>query len=170
MKGRGVVFPLPFVFFTIQTSCMAHRISGAILVLLVSTSCYRLTPVEGGAPERGLEVRLSLSDEGSVRMAPLIGPRIAAIDGRVLEAVDTAYVLAVTAVVAQGGRSMAWSNERLTVPRSGVSSVRTRTLDRKKTWITAVLGVVGAIALGEVFGLGTGFDGFLGGGDGGGKK
>ena len=149
---------------------MIHRISGAILIVLAATSCYRLTPVEGGAPARGLEVRLSLSDEGSVRMAPLIGPRIAAIDGRVLEMVDTAYVLGVTAVVTQAGRSMAWSNERLTVPRSAVSSVRTRTLDRKKTWMAAALGVVGAIALGEVFGIGNGFGGFLGGGNGGGKK
>lgn len=149
---------------------MIHRISSAILIVLAATSCYRLTPVEGGAPERGLEVRLALTDEGAVRMAPLIGPRIAAIDGRVLEAVDTAYVLGVTAVVGQGGRSMAWSNERLTVPRSAVSSVRTRTLDRKKTWMAAALGVVGAIALGEAFGLGTGFDGLLGGGNNGGKK
>jgi hypothetical protein len=149
---------------------MTHRISSAILILLAATGCYRLTPVEGGAPARGLEVRLSLSDEGSVRMAPQIGPRIEAIDGRVLESADTAYVVAVTAVVAQGGRSMSWSNERLTVPRSAVSSVRTRTLDRKKTWMAAVLGVVGAVALGEVFGIGNGFGGFLSGGGAGGKK
>ena len=149
---------------------MTLRISSSLLILLAATSCYRLTPVEGGAPEQGLEVRLALSDEGSVRMAPLIGPRIAAIDGRVLEAVDTAYVLGVTAVVAQSGRSMNWSNERLTVPRNAVSSVRTRTLDRKKSWMVAALGVVGAIALGEAFGIGNGFGGFLGGGNGGGKK
>ena len=141
-----------------------------LLILVPAVGCYRLTPVEGGAPEHGLEVRLSLSDEGSVRLAPLIGPRISAIDGRVLETGDTAFVLAVSAVVAQGGRSMAWSNERLTVPRAAVPSVQTRTLDRRKTWMAAVLGVVGAIALGEAFGLGTGFDGLLGFGGNGGKK
>jgi hypothetical protein len=139
-------------------------------LLVIVTGCYRLTPVDGGAPTQGLEVRLSLSDEGSVRMAPLIGPRIAAIDGRVLEAGDTSYVLAVSAVVGQGGRSMAWSNERLTVPRTAVPSVQTRTLDRKRTWIAAALGLVGAIALGEAFGLGTGFDSLLGSGGDGGKK
>ena len=111
------------------------RFSLLALVLSAAGGCYRLTPVEGGAPDPGLEVRLSLSDEGSVRMAPLVGPRITAIDGRVLEAGDTAFVLAVSAVVGQGGRSMAWSNERLTVPRTAVPSVQTRTLDRKKTWI-----------------------------------
>jgi hypothetical protein len=146
------------------------RAPWAVLLLLSVAGCYRLTPVEGGVPERGLEVRLSLSDEGSVRMSPLIGPRIAAIDGRVLETGDTAFVLAVSAVVGQGGRSMSWSNERLTVPRTAVPSVQTRTLDRKKTWIAAALGVVGAIALGEAFGLGTGFDGLIGRGGTGGKR
>lgn len=149
---------------------IAGRVIGSILVILGATSCYRLTPVEGGVPARGLDVRLSLTDEGSVRMAPLIGPRIAAIEGRVLETVDTAFVLAVSAVVGQGGRSMAWSNERLSVPRAAVSSVRTRTLDRKKTWIVAIVGVVCAIAIGDVFGLGSGFGGFLNPGGGGGKR
>ena len=138
--------------------------------LLVVSSCYRFTPVEGGVVARGQEVRLSLTDEGSVRMAPMIGPRIAAIDGRMLETADSAYTLAVTAVVGQGGRSMAWSNERLSVPRNALASVRTRTLDRRKSWIIAGLGVVGAVALGDLFGLGNGFGGFLNPGDGGGKK
>ncbi|HEY5545701.1 MAG TPA: hypothetical protein VIK50_06565 [Gemmatimonadaceae bacterium] len=139
-----------------------------LIVLALAGGCYRLTPIEGATPDTGSEVRLSLSDEGSVRMAPLIGPRISAIDGRSMEATDTALVVAVQAVVAQGGRSMPWSMERLTVPRSAVASIRTRTLDRKKTWIVAGLGVVGALALGDAFGLGTGFGGFLGiGGDGG---
>jgi hypothetical protein len=137
-------------------------------LLAVANSCYRFTPIEGAAPAPGQEVRLSLSDEGSVRMAPLIGPRIGAIDGRTMESTDTEFVVAVEAVVAQGGRSMVWNMERLTVPRSAVSSIRTRSLDRKKTWIVAGLSVIGALALGDAFGMGTGFGGFLGiGGDGG---
>lgn len=151
-----------------RTSLVVVRL---LPMLLAFASCYRFTPIEGATPERGLEVRLALSDEGSVRMAPMIGPRISAIDGRVLEAGDTAIVLAVQSVVAQGGRTMGWSQERLSVPRMAVASVRTRTLDRKRSWILAGLTVVGAIALGEAFGLGSGLDGLLGGGGGdGGKK
>ena len=142
-----------------------------VLLVVAFASCYRFTPIEGATPARGLDVRLELSDEGSVRMAPMIGPRISAIDGRVLEAGDTAIVLAVQSVVAQGGRTMGWSQERLAVPRMAVASVRTRTLDRKRSWIVAGLTVVGAIALGEAFGIGSGLDGLLGGGGGdGGKK
>lgn len=103
-------------------------------------------------------------------MAPTIGPRVSALDGRVLEASDTAIVLAVQSVTAQSGRTMGWSQERLAVPRAVVSSVRARTLDRKRSWIVAGLTVVGVVALGEAFGLGTGLDGLLGGGGGSGKK
>lgn len=131
--------------------------------------CYRFTPIEGGVPEPGREVRLGLSDEGAVRLAPLIGPRIAAIDGRAMGSSDTAFVLAVQAVVSQSGRSMPWSLEQLTVPRTAVSTVRGRTLDRKRSWLLAGAGVLAVIGIGEAFGLGTGYDGLFGwiGGDGG---
>ncbi|HWP71600.1 MAG TPA: hypothetical protein VNM36_10880, partial [Gemmatimonadaceae bacterium] len=141
-----------------------------VLLMASSLGCYSLTPIEGATPLPGSDVRLSLSDEGSVRMAPLIGPRIGAIDGRAMESSDTAIVLAVQAVVAQGGRSMAWSQERLAVPRNAVSSMRERTLNRGKTWLAAGLTVVGVFALGQIFGMGDGFDGLLGGGGNGGRK
>jgi hypothetical protein len=130
-----------------------------------------MTPIEGSTPPPGLEVRLSLSDAGSVQMAPLIGPRIGAIDGRAMESSDSALVLAVEAVVAHSGHSMAWSLERLSVPRNAVTHVSTRTLDTKKTWLMAGLTVVSAFVVSQAFGLGNGFDGLLGGGGGeGGRK
>lgn len=142
----------------------------ALALALALPACYKLTPIEGGVPEPGREVRLGLSDQGSVQLAPLIGPRIGAIDGRALSSSDSGYVVAVQAVVSQSGRSMRWSMEQLTVPRSAVSSVRGRTLDRKRSWLVAGLGVVAVIGIGEAFGLGTGFDGLFGWAGGGGGK
>ena len=132
--------------------------------------CYSYKPIEGSTPPPGEEVRLALSDAGSVQMAPLIGPRIGAIDGRSIESSDSALVLAVESVVGQGGRSMAWSLERLSVPRGAVSSVRTKAFDHKKTWAVAGLTVAGAFVVGSIFGMGNGFDGVLGGSGGGGRK
>lgn len=147
------------------------RLAATGLLVVAAAGCYRLTPIDGASPAAGMEVRVSLTDEGSVRLAPLIGPRIAAVEGSVIAGTDTAIVLAVRSVVGQGGRTMNWSQERLAIPRSAVSSIRTRKLDRKRTWFAAGLTVVGALALGEAFGLGTGLDGVLGiGGGGGGKK
>jgi hypothetical protein len=146
------------------------RAAVVLLFVHVVGGCYNMTPIEGSTPPAGQEVRLSLSDQGSVQMAPLIGPRIGAIDGRAMESSDSALVVAVQAVVAQSGRSMAWSMEKLTVPRNAVSHVSTRTLDTKKTWAVAGLTVVGVLLVGAAFGLGNGFDGLLGGGSGGGGK
>ena len=147
------------------------RAAVVINLVAASSGCYSMTPIEGSTPAPGLEVRLNLSDAGSVQMAPLIGPRIGAIDGKAIQSTDTALVLAVEAVVNHGGRSMPWSLERLTVPRSAVSHVSTRTLDSKKTWLMAGVTVAGAFLVSQAFGLGNGFDGLLGGNPGdGGKK
>ena len=144
-----------------------RRLTIAFALALLTVGCYRLTPIEGAVPAAGSDVRVGLTDAGSVQLAPQIGPRIAAIDGRALQSNDSAIVLAVAAVVNQSGRSMPWSQERLSVPRAAVSSLRTRALDRKKTWIVAGLSVVGVLALGDLFGLGTGFGGLIGVGGGG---
>jgi hypothetical protein len=142
----------------------------ALFLTFASTGCYKLTSIETSVPDPGTEVRVGLTDAGSVRLDPLIGARIAAVDGRTLQTNDSAIVLAVIAVVGQNGRSMAWSKERLSVPRDAVSRLQTRTLDKRKTWLVAGLGVLGALALGDAFGLGTGFGGYIGIGGGGGKQ
>jgi hypothetical protein len=146
-----------------------HRLIVALALALLTVGCYRLTPIEGAVPQ-GNDVRIELTDAGAVRLAPQIGARMAAIDGRTLQSNDSAIVLAVAAVVAQNGRSMPWSQERLSVPRDAVSSLRTRVLDRKKTWIVAGLSLVGVLVLGDLFGLGTGFGGLIGIGGGGGRQ
>jgi hypothetical protein len=146
------------------------RLIIVLSLALLTVGCYRLTPIEGPVPEAGSDVRVDLTDAGSVRLASRVGPRIAAIDGRALQSNDSAIVLAVAAVVGQNGRSMAWSQERLSVPRDAVSSLRTRTLDRKKTWLVAGLSVAGVVLLGDLFGLGTGFGGLIGIGGGGGRQ
>jgi len=142
----------------------------AFALALLTGGCYRLTPIEGVVPDSGSEVRVGLTDAGAVKLAPQIGPRMAAIDGRTLQSNDSAIVLAVVAVVGQNGRSMSWSQERLLVPRDAVSSLSTRGLDRKRTWIVAGLSVVGVLLLGDLFGLGTGFGGLIGIGGGGGRQ
>jgi hypothetical protein len=183
-KGRGVQSSLPFAFLPVPgdnvLNCqdmMTRQLVGirrfawrSLLLALVAGGCYRLTPIEGSVPDAGREVRIGLSDAGSLRMAPLVGPRIEAIDGRAIESNDSAIVVAVEAVVAQNGRSMAWNQERLSVPRDAVSSLQARALDVRKTWIVAGLSILGVIALGDAFGLGTGFGGFFGIGGGGGRQ
>lgn len=146
------------------------RALAVLSLAATSAACYRLTPLEGPTPEPGRAVRVDLTDAGSVRLAPFIGPRVEAIEGRAERTTDSSYVLLVTATTARGGMSTSWSNERLDVPLSAVARIRTRTLDRRRSWIAAGLTVASVFVLGQVFDLGTGWDGFFGGRGGRGRQ
>jgi hypothetical protein len=131
--------------------------------------CYRYTPIDT-APEPGREVRVDLTDAGSLKLAPYIGPRIEALDGRALQSTDSSLVLAVKATIGRSGESVSWSDERLDVPTSAIARLRGRQLDRGRTWMVSGLGVIGVVLLGEAFGMGHGFDGLIGRGRGGSGK
>lgn len=147
---------------------MTRRLSAAtawwcLAILAPATGgCYRLSPIES-TPDAGREVRVDLTDAGSTRLASLIGPRIESLDGRAVQATDSSLVLAVSATIARSGMSVHWSNERVDVPRTAIARVRGRQLDRKRTWLMAAVGVVGVIAIGEAFGLGSGLAGLISG-------
>jgi hypothetical protein len=127
-----------------------------VLALTVLSGCYRLTPVDGGAPDAGTEVRLDLTDAGSVQLAPLIGPRIDALEGRAIEVSDSALVLAVTGAVQRNGVIVPWTNERVRVPLQAVDRIRTRELDRGRTWLVSGAGVVGLFLVSRAIDLGQG--------------
>ena len=67
-------------------------------------------------------------------------------DGRLLATEDTAYVVAVTATTNRIGTETQWSRERVAVPRSAVSRVHLRELDRGRSWVAA--GITTAAILG----------------------
>lgn len=128
----------------------------AILALTVLPGCYRLTPVDGGAPDAGTKVRLDLTDAGSVQLAPLIGPRIDALEGRAIEVSDSVLVLAVTEAVQRNGVTVPWTNERVRVPLQAVDRMRARELDRGRTWLVSGAGVVGLFLMSRAIDLGQG--------------
>ncbi|HEX7123556.1 MAG TPA: hypothetical protein VF178_14360 [Gemmatimonadaceae bacterium] len=133
----------------------ARRLAGPALVALalpVVSGCYRLTPIDTSAsPDEGTEVRIDLTDEGSVRLAPLVGPRIEAIDGRAIGTTDTSMVLAVTEAVTRTGYAVPWNGERLEVPRTAIGRLHARQLDRGRTWLVSGASVAGIILLSQIF-------------------
>ena len=109
---------------SVRRSVARARALAVLVLAATSAACYRLTPLEGPTPEPGRVVRVDLTDAGSVRLAPFIGPRVEAIEGRAERTTDSSYVLLVTATTARGGMSTSWSNERLDVPLSAVARIR----------------------------------------------
>jgi hypothetical protein len=136
----------------------------ALLTVLTTTAgCYRYAPVNGVGPDRGTEVRVRLTDGGAVALAPLIGNRVESVDGRVSAVGDTSLVLAVRMTTDRTGIELPWQGEPVTIPRSAVAGVETRTFDRNRT----LLVTGGALAAVVLIGVGFSLAGFGGGSEGG---
>jgi hypothetical protein len=137
-------------------------------LLLASTACYDYHPTTGTATDAGTPVRVSLTDRGSVELAPLIGPQVMKLDGTLVSVEDTAVVIRVSSVINRVGYSSSWSGEQLRVPRSDVAGIERRSLNKGKSWLIGG-GSVAAVALASLsFNLiGGGGKGGTGGGGGG---
>ena len=127
-----------------------------ILAVVLLPGCYRLTPVNGGVPDAGAEVRLDLTDAGSVQLASQVGPRIDALEGRAIEVSDSVLVLEMTGAVKRNGVTAPWSGERVRVRLQTVDQVRARQLDRKATWLVSGAGVVGIFLVSRAIDAGQG--------------
>lgn len=127
-------------------------------------ACYSYAPILATPADAGTTVRLRLTDAGSVALAPLIGPQIESMDGRLVSAADTSFVLGVTQTANRSGLETPWRGEQLTVPRAAIARVERKQLSKGRTWTMGAI-FVGAIAL---IGRATGAIGGSGGRQGGG--
>ena len=142
--------------------------------LLLLTACYRYVPSTRDALAPGAEVRVALTPEGTSQLVPVLGNQTTAVEGRVVHASDTAYVLALSgtlkAVGENGSTSLSrtvWAGDSVAIPGVAVGGVERRLLDSKRTTLLAIIGAATATAtvrvLVHAFGGKSG-----GGGDGGG--
>ena len=102
-----------------------------------------------------------LTDAGAVALAPLIGNRVALVDGQLVAVADTSVTVSVTGTTDRLGVETTWRGEQVAIPRPMVDGFQRRTLDRGKSY------AVGGIAAGLVAVVGIGFTIA---GDGGGGK
>lgn len=143
-------------------SCVA-RWGVAVVVLPVLAGCYNLVPVASLQPAPGMKVSVLLNDEGRIQTAQQIGPYTARIDGALVQASESNYVLSVTDVVDIRGAHSKWTGETVPLPRRYVMTTYERRFSTPKT--VALLGLVtaGFLALVGSFNL-FGFGGSGGGG------
>ncbi len=123
------------------------------VLLMCCSACYRYSPIQGVATDAGQPVRVHLTDRGSVDLAPLIGPTILTLDGTLVAARDTMLSLDVTTAIARSGIETSWRGERVDIQRSAISSVQSRSLDKRRSWVVAAGGVGATLALGMAWNL-----------------
>lgn len=123
------------------------------VVALVSSACYKYAPIQGIERDVGLTVRLRLTDQGSIDLAPYIGPTITTVEGTVSAVSDSALTLSMTNAVQRNGIETPWKGERVVFPRSKIASIQEKSIDRGRSWLLAGGGVAATLAIGAAFNL-----------------
>jgi len=131
----------------------------ALSAALMGTACYTYTPLATPDPAPGTQVSLVLSDQGRVGMGPRIGQGVARVDGAVVGASDTAYVLSVSDILGINGSRSPWAGETVEVRRAYISNSLERRFSRSRTLLVsggAAVAVVAFILTRNLLGLGGG--------------
>lgn len=134
-----------------------RRVISCLLAAGLSGGCFSYVQAPNGGPPVGREVRVTLTDAGSLSAAATVGPRVVALNGRLTASTDSALTLAVTSTVKRNGVEDPWNGESVSVRREYVARTEERRLSRGRT--------VAAGAL--LAALGGAFTAVLGGGNGG---
>jgi hypothetical protein len=130
---------------------------------LLAAACQSYAPIPIAEAPSAQTVRVELTAAAAERLAPALGPGVAAVDGRVVAVAGDSLRLAVTEALLRNGQTVEWRGERVAVAQGDVAQLRRR---RPSALRSALLGasIVGVAALAA--GL-VGRDGGDGGGRGG---
>ena len=123
------------------------RGAALVAVLQVVGGCYTSTRLEPGGGTRGQNVTVELSDRGRVALGDALGPFPFRVSGRLTAVSESTLALAVRNVESIRGQASTWTGEEVALPRSGVSGVQSRRLDRGRTALLAGSLLAGIIAL-----------------------
>jgi hypothetical protein len=136
---------------------LVGRLCVAVVVLPVLAGCYNLVPVAVLQPAPGTKVAVLLNDEGRLRTAQQVGPYTMRIDGALVQATESNYVLAVTDVVDIRGAHSKWTGETVPLPRSYVMTTYERRFSKPKTVLllgTVAAGFLALVTSFNLFGFG----------------
>jgi hypothetical protein len=129
------------------------RLLVAVVVLPLLAGCYTMVPIATMQPAPGTKVTVLLNDEGRMQTAQQVGPYTMRIDGQLVQATESNYVLAVTDVVDIRGAHSKWTGETVPLPRSYVMTTYERKFSTPKTVIMVSALTAGFVALVASFNL-----------------
>lgn len=131
-------------------------ICGVLLTsMMTASACATYRPINGPIAARGVDVRLDLTERGTLELGSLLGPSIIALDGQIRGVTDSTVRISVTQVLNRTGDAQVWTGEVVTVPVSFVNGVRKREASRSRTFLLTAAIVTGAILTGVAFKAGT---------------
>jgi hypothetical protein len=129
-----------------KTHVTLQRIA-LIAVLEAASACYNEVSIGMSVPQPQSRIVAQLTDIGADRLARAIGVGATEVEGIVAAADDSTWQLYVLRVDQRGGGSTPWNRELVTFPRSTLTNVSEKRLDKKKSWVVAGVATVGAFLL-----------------------
>jgi hypothetical protein len=119
-----------------------------LLILPFCTACYTYAQVELSQVTPGTMVRARIAADQMERVEPLVGRSTRVLDGVLVDAgADTLLIEVPAATRTTTGGGIQVLNQRLSIPRTGVTEVELKRLSRGRTY---GLAAVGAAALGYI--------------------
>jgi hypothetical protein len=129
---------------------MQRQISLTLVAsLLAGGGCYDYAAVRPEATAPGQIMRVDLSPVGTSRLASLVGPYAARMEGVVQAADDSTLTLSVREVVRQNGVPETWSGERVRLASGDMNVAERRAFSRARTAAVSVL-ALGAATIAAV--------------------
>ena len=121
-----------------------------VAAIILSTACYRYSPVIEPTVSPGAHVRFAIEQQGTPALRSVLGDETIGVEGLVVAATDSAYALSVEATLKRGAvanvpRRLVWAGESVLIPRASVTQVERRSLDRKRTTRAIALATVVAV-------------------------
>ena len=110
------------------------------------TGCYNYR-VETGIPPSGATIEAVLSDAGSIAVTARAGPNAATILGTLSGTRGDSLDIAVDEVRTRDGLTYYMKGTTIALVRGDLAQLRVRELDRRRTAIAGVVGVIGAGAI-----------------------
>lgn len=124
---------------------LLRRLGVAAVVVPVLAGCHTYVPLATLQPAPGTKLSLVLNDEGRAQTARQVGPYTERVEGQLVQASESDYVLGVTDVVDLRGARSKWTGETVPFPRSYVMQTYERRYSKSRTAL-----LVAAIAGGFV--------------------
>jgi hypothetical protein len=125
------------------------------LITAVLSGCYEYLQVPVTPNLAGHEVQLSITDSGSLVLAPQVGYGIEAVDGKLISDSDMRYQVAVTSIRRRDGQESDWNGESVNIPHSLVSAIMERRFSRARSALFAAATTMAMVVARRAFG-GTG--------------
>jgi hypothetical protein len=144
---------------------MIRRLLAAIALPLLVAGCYRYAAIDPNAALPMSEVRLNLTAAGASALVPTLGRSPVAVEGRIVQVTDSAYVLSVSSTLVRAPDDetsltrTVWAGESVTIPKRAVAVIEQRSLDTRRTATAAGLAAVAGILAARIIVHGVGSSG-----------